>query len=84
MKVGIHKTDKTEEALPKIASTIDKCLKDSFGHRLGFALLVFEFEKPGIGSYISNAERKTMIQSLRETANKLELGQDMPKTIGPA
>lgn len=84
MKVGIYKINDEEGIMQKLASVIDKCLEDSFGHKLGFALLVFEFDKSGIGNYISNAERETMILSLRETADRLELKQEMPKTEGSA
>lgn len=42
----------------------------------GFCLLVFEFNRPGISNYISNTERKSMIESLRETADRLEKNQD--------
>lgn len=37
---------------------------------LGFALIVFEFYEPGVGHYISNAERESMIKALRETAKR--------------
>lgn len=45
---------------------------------MGFALIVFDFDNPGIGNYISNAERSDMIKSLRETADRLERNQDIP------
>lgn len=43
---------------------------------LGFALFVFEFHKPGMANYISNAQRSDMIQALKETIARLEGGQD--------
>lgn len=43
---------------------------------LGFAILVFPFENPGIGNYISNAKREDMIKALRESAHRLEKKQD--------
>lgn len=45
---------------------------------IGFALIIFEFQKPGIGNYISNAERNTMLQGLRETIKRLENNEDFP------
>lgn len=39
-----------------------------------WALLVSNFEAPGIGNYISNGSREDMIKSLRETADRLEEG----------
>lgn len=43
---------------------------------LGFALFVFEFHKPGLSNYISNAQRVDMILALKETIARLEGGQD--------
>lgn len=43
---------------------------------LGFAFLLFEFHKPGVSNYISNAERGTMIKCFREAAHRLETSQD--------
>lgn len=39
---------------------------------LGWALMVYEFEAPGIGNYISNGTREDMIKALREAADRLE------------
>lgn len=36
---------------------------------LGFCLLVFEFNKPGISNYISNVERESMIEALKESVS---------------
>lgn len=47
--------------------------------RNGFCLLVFGFDAPGIANYVSNAERATMIQALRETADRLERKEDNPR-----
>lgn len=44
----------------------------------GFALFVFEFHKPGIGNYISNAQRQDMIKSLEETLARLKGSADFP------
>jgi len=53
-----------------------KKVKDMLPSNLGFVIIVFPFNKPGVSNYISNAERKTMIQALRETADRLEKNQD--------
>lgn len=45
---------------------------------LGFTLLVFEFNDPGMSNYIANAQREDMIKCLRETADRLEGRQDFP------
>lgn len=38
----------------------------------GFALLVFNLNEPGLANYISNAQRASMSEALRECANRLE------------
>lgn len=43
---------------------------------LGFAVFVFEFHSSGMINYISNAERKDMIQALKETYERFEKNQD--------
>jgi len=39
---------------------------------LGFCLLVFEINKPGIANYISNGNREDMLQALQETIDRLK------------
>jgi hypothetical protein len=43
---------------------------------LGYALFVFEFFRPGVANYISNAQRADMIKALEETLDRLKGGQD--------
>lgn len=78
------KQSESENILSEIAKSIDKCLKETSGRKIGFALMVFEFEHPGVGSYISNAERTTMISALKETADRIEKNQTIPPPIGSA
>lgn len=42
----------------------------------GFCLLVFPFNAPGIANYISNAQRETMIEALKEKIKVLEAKDD--------
>lgn len=44
------------------------------GPPIGFALLVFDFGENGFLAYASNAERRDMIRSLREQADRMEEG----------
>ena len=53
------------------SALIDEKLEKKFG----FALLIFEFHRPGISNYISNADRSSMVEALRETADRLEKKQ---------
>lgn len=43
---------------------------------LGFALLIFEFNKPGQCNYLSNADRSDMITAMFETATRLKNKED--------
>jgi hypothetical protein len=42
-----------------------------------FVLLVFD--DPGIAQYVSNCSRENMVQALRETADRLEAREDIPR-----
>ncbi len=42
-----------------------------------FALLVFD--DPGLAQYVSNCDRSTMVRALRETADRLEGREDIPR-----
>lgn len=64
--------DQTRDRMNVLAEAIRE-----FFPGLGFAFLLFEFHKPGVSNYISNAERKDMIEALREAANRLEKSQDI-------
>ena len=69
----IEKMQKTKEIMKQAADELSEKFKG-----LGFVLIVFEFYKPGISNYISNAKREDMIKALRESANMLERKQDFP------
>lgn len=73
----IEKQQRIEHGMECLAAGINDVLTEQFGGK-GFALIVFEFAKPGISNYISNAKRADMITALRETADRLERNQDVP------
>lgn len=66
-----------DKFMRELASMINANITDRYGEK-GFTLLVFEFNKPGLSNYISNADRQSMIVALRETADRLEKNQDIP------
>jgi hypothetical protein len=70
-----------EVVLRQIAEGIQDVLND-FQPDLGFALIVFKFNEPGVSNYISNASRSSMIKGLKETIIRLESGDDIPAAIG--
>lgn len=51
-------------------------LKDILPQNFGFALVVFEYHKPGLGNYISSAKREDMITALKELVDRLESKRD--------
>lgn len=63
-----------QQAHTEFLRAVAEGLKEVFPG-LGFALFVFEFDKPGRTDYISNADRPTMLQALREGIERLESGK---------
>ena len=74
----IEKQKQIEEMMQGLAAGVKGVLNDLLGGNMGFAIIVFEFNKPGISNYVSNGQRADMIQALRETADRLEKRQDIP------
>lgn len=72
----------TEKFMDALGGAIDDVLKEKCHKRMGFALFVFEFNEPGITNYISNAERESMIEALKETIERLENNEDIPTPVG--
>jgi hypothetical protein len=77
-------TSTKDEALQHIARHLNEVLEIVFGERVAFALLIFRSDHPTLADYLSNVEREEMIKALRETANRLENGEDFPRIIGEA
>ena len=67
----------TEEIMRELAQNINSTL-NQFMSDAGFLLVVFNFNKPGVSNYVSNGNRESMIETLRETANRLEKGENIP------
>ncbi len=72
----------TEPQLHKLmrlcSTSIEGAFKVSYIEKPLFALIIFN--DPAIGQYISNCERADMIKALRETADRLEKNQDIPRS----
>ena len=71
-----------ERFMAGLANAMDATLRETFDQYVGFALILFDFYKPGIGNYVSNASREDMIKTLRETAERIENNEDIPPTKG--
>ena len=74
----------THKVMNDLAKHIDKVLKSRIDEKgsnnWGFALIIFNFDHPGIGNYVSNASRKDMIKALQNAAERIKNSQDMPPT----
>ena len=82
-KTEVEKLQATKEFLSTLAETLDEVLEEYLGKRMGFAVLIFEFGAPGVANYISNAERKDMIEALKETVERFEKGETIPPVYKP-
>lgn len=67
---------KMKKYLTDLARIIERNLELIYGQEMGFAIICFEFGKPGIADYISNAKREDMIKALKETLFRWEHNQD--------
>ena len=79
---AIERQRHIEHTMRGLANALNPIIDDCFGPEMGFALVLFEFHRPGIGHYISNAQRSDMIKALRELAERLEKREDIPPAMG--
>ncbi len=73
--------DMTEPELSGLMKSLAKkveevCLSRGVGRPM-FTLLLFN--DPKVGQYVSNCDRASMVEALRETADRLERKQDVPR-----
>ncbi|MCK4525950.1 hypothetical protein KAW18_01160 [candidate division WOR-3 bacterium] len=79
---SLVKQQKTEQLLDYLGKVIQDVL-NKFFPGWGFTLVIFKFNEKGVSSYVTSAERETMIKSLKEMVEQLEKNQDFP-TSGPS
>ncbi len=67
------------EVMIRAARAVEVALPPGSGPsgRSMFVLLVFD--DPAVGQYISSCQRSDMIKAMRETANRLERKEDVPR-----
>jgi hypothetical protein len=63
---------RASEALRGIARAIDAALTEAAGQRMGFMLFVFEFDRQGAASYISNGAREECLAAMKELIHRWE------------
>ncbi len=69
------------DLMTSLAQQIEMIGRQRLDKKPLFALVVFN--DPKVGQYICNCERETMIEALRETAERLEKRQDVPRVEFP-
>jgi len=63
--------EKLEELLRPIAEIINMGLQQKAGERVGFVLLLFDFEQNGWFTYASNGNRADVVRLLKEAVDKI-------------
>ena len=62
--------------LSKLAAEVVRLSGGVMGQNIGFAVLVFEFGRPGNIGYASNAKREDMLRAMEEFVRTERLGND--------
>jgi hypothetical protein len=65
---------KLEWAARAVAETLNDCLPDMLGDRVGFVVMLSEFESGGYLAYVSNINREDMIKLVKEWLARAESG----------
>lgn len=71
--------DMTEPELRELTTAILRGIEDKLPAGVGFAVQYWPIGTHGIAQYGSNCTRRDMISMLRETADRLERRQDVPR-----
>lgn len=70
-------SEMTEPELREVMNRCGRSLRSILGTKSKFVLLWFD--DPAVGQYLSTCDRKTMVEALRETAERIEKNQDVPR-----
>ena len=68
--------DMTEPELKKYMTLLAQATTSVLPQGSLFVLLVFD--DPGLAQYVSNGNRQDIIKAMKETADRLESGEDVP------
>lgn len=73
-----------ERQMRKLAKKLKQQLRKMYGQEMSFFLVTAPFGdgQEAVADYISNAHRADGIRMLRETADRLDQGQDIPAAQG--
>ena len=64
--------EKLQKSGQAIATVIDEALQELHGEKMGFGLLIFDFGADGRVFWISNADRKDMVEAMKEITRAYE------------
>jgi hypothetical protein len=62
-----------------LAGVIESLLPAADNARGRALFVALVFDDPGLAQYVSNCDRSTMVQALRECADRLEAREDIPR-----
>lgn len=71
--------DMTEPELADVMTACARAVRLLLPPNTGFIIVASEFGKGGVGQYIGNGQRPDFIRWMRETADRLEAREDMPR-----
>jgi len=78
--VGGQLDDMTEPELRRIMTAVARAVEAQLPRGVGFVVLAADFgADPGTAQYVANASRQDCIRWLRETADRLEARDDVPR-----
>ena len=68
---------KVFERLPVIGNGIEEVINEIAGENMGFTLMIFPLDRPGVCSFITNAKREDAIRVIRTLLQQMESGQTL-------
>jgi hypothetical protein len=71
--------DMTEPELRDLTRRCLNALKERLPDGVMYTILFSPFGRHGVGQYGSNCRREDMVKMLRETADRVEFRQDVPR-----
>jgi hypothetical protein len=71
--------DMTEPELAAAMKAAARAVERELPPATGFIILAFPFGAGGVAQYIANCDRSTRVRMLRETADRLEQKEDVPR-----
>jgi hypothetical protein len=71
--------DMTEPELRQVMTRVARAVAGILPAGTGFLVVASEFGRPGVAQYVGNGQRSDFIRWMRETADRLEAREDVPR-----